>query len=87
MTHDVKIYTSATCPYCVAAKQLLKDLGASFKEIALDTDPELRQGLMDEYAWRTVPLVLINGELIGGFDDLMKLHQTGNLQPLLAGPQ
>ena len=84
---DVTIYTTATCPYCLAAKQLITSLGASYEEISFDDDPQLRLRLSERYSWRSVPMILVNSELVGGFDDLMKLHQAGELQPLLTGDQ
>ncbi len=81
---DIKVFSSAFCPYCLAAKQLLTSIGASFEEISVDQDPELRQQMAEQYSWRTVPMIIIDGELIGGFDELMKLHQAGTLQPLLS---
>lgn len=75
----VIIYTKSTCLYCSNAKELLRSLGISFKEILVDNDPVLREEIKEKYNWPTVPVILINGELIGGYDDLVELHNTGSL--------
>lgn len=85
MAH-VTIYTSQHCPFCFAAKQLLSSLGAELEEIPLDRDDELRQRLSRENGgWRTVPMIFIGQRFVGGFDDVQKLHGSGELEPLLAG--
>lgn len=76
----VKIYTTEYCPYCHAAKEMLSSLGIDFEEIGLDRDPELRQRLSAENnGWRTVPMVFIDGRLIGGYSELRKLVRRGEL--------
>jgi len=62
------------------AKRLLKNLNYQFDEVAIDTDPELRQRLSAANGgWRTVPMIFIGEEFIGGFDELNKLHKSGEL--------
>ena len=76
----VKIYTTEYCPYCHAAKEMLSSLGIDFEEIGLGRDPELRQRLSAENnGWRTVPMVFIDGRLIGGYSELRKLVRRGEL--------
>jgi len=78
---QVKIYTTSTCPYCDAAKHLLKQLKIPYEEENLDHNQELRMKLSQENnGWRTVPMIFIDGQFIGGFDDLNKLYKTGKLQ-------
>jgi glutaredoxin 3 len=64
----------------MAAKQLLASVEAPFEEVRLDQDPELRLKLSEENnGWRTVPMIFIGERFIGGFQELMKLHQEGEL--------
>ena len=80
----VKIYTTATCPYCISAKQLLKTRGVTqLDEIRVDLIPEERQKMMDATGRRTVPQIFIGQTHIGGCDDLVALDSRGGLLPLL----
>ena len=82
----VKIYTTATCPYCVRAKQLLKQRGVeAIEEIRVDADPQAHQQMMDITGRRTVPQIFIGSRHVGGCDDLMALDAAGGLVPLLNG--
>ena len=82
----VKIYTTATCPYCVRAKQLLRQRGVeAIEEIRVDADPQARQQMMDITGQRTVPQIFIGSRHVGGCDDLMALDAAGGLVPLLNG--
>ncbi len=84
MTRPIRIFSTSTCPFCHAAKDLFADLGFSFTEILLDDDPELRQRLGAENGgWRTVPMVFIDDRFIGGFAETAELHRKGELLPLL----
>tara|TARA_B100001778_G_scaffold220465_1_gene182796 strand:+ start:274 stop:516 length:243 start_codon:yes stop_codon:yes gene_type:complete len=70
---EVKMYTKKVCPYCVKAKALLKSKGLEWEEVNME-DPAIRESFMVDYPTvRTVPQIFINGERIGGFDDLVKL--------------
>ena len=80
----VKIYTTATCPYCIAAKQLLKTRGVTeLEEIRVDLHPQARQDMMDVSGRRTVPQIFIGNTHVGGCDDLMALDGAGGLASLL----
>ena len=80
----VKMYTTAVCPYCVRAKQILKAKGvAQIEEIRVDANPEERQRMMDLTGRRTVPQIFIGDTHVGGCDDLMALDSQGALVPLL----
>ena len=82
----VTIYTTPYCPYCHAAKALLKKKGVPFEEIDVQ-DAGLRQQMMlRSNGRRTVPQVFINGQHIGGSDDLARLDRSGQLDALLAQP-
>jgi glutaredoxin 3 len=80
----VKMYTTAVCPYCIRAKQLLKSRGvAQIEEIRIDQDPAARQLMMETTGRRTVPQIFIGSTHVGGCDDLIALDSKGGLLPLL----
>jgi glutaredoxin 3 len=82
--NKVKIYTTAVCPYCVQAKQILKARGVvQIEEIRVDTDPAQRLKMMELTGRRTVPQIFIGQTHVGGCDDLMALDARGGLMPLL----
>lgn len=78
------IYTTTYCPYCYAAKALLDSKGVKYKEIDVTKDPAMKRHVMEEIGWRTVPIILINDRLVGGFDDLRALDREKKLDELLA---
>ena len=80
----VKIYTTGSCPYCIQAKQLLKQRGVTeLNEIRVDMLPEERQTMMAMTGRRTVPQIFIGDTHVGGCDDLVALDSRGGLLPLL----
>jgi glutaredoxin 3 len=80
----VKMYTTAVCPYCMRAKQLLKSKGVEqIEEIRIDTDPQAREHMMSITGRRTVPQIFIGSTHVGGCDDLMALDAQGGLVSLL----
>ena len=80
----VKMYTTAVCPYCIRAKQLLNAKGvAQIEEIRIDTDPAARAHMMEITGRRTVPQIFIGDTHVGGCDDLVALDSKGGLMPLL----
>lgn len=82
---DIEIYTTNYCPYCVRAKQLFDKKGAKYKEIDLTTDTAGREALVARSGGRkTVPQIFINGQHIGGSDDLYALDGKGELDKLLS---
>ena len=81
----VKMYTTAVCPYCIRAKQILKSKGVEqIEEIRIDLDPSARDQMMQSTGRRTVPQIFIGATHVGGCDDLIALDSQGGLQPLLA---
>jgi glutaredoxin 3 len=79
------MYTTAVCPYCVRAEQLLKRKGVQqIEKVRVDLQPELRVEMMEKTGRRTVPQIYINGVYVGGYDDLAALDQAGGLVELLA---
>lgn len=81
----VEIYTTPTCPYCLAAKRLLNDKGVAYREIDVSRDPALRDAMMARAnGRRSVPQIFIGAQHVGGSDDLHALDRDGGLDPLLA---
>lgn len=81
----ITMYSTAVCPYCVAAEQLLRSKGvAEIDKIRVDLDPAQRAVMMEKTGRRTVPQIYINDTHVGGFDDLSALEHEGKLAPLLA---
>ena len=81
---QVLMYTTAVCPYCVRAKQLLTARGvASIDEVRVDLDSERREEMMQKTQRRTVPQIYIGETYVGGCDDLYALDAAGKLMPLL----
>jgi glutaredoxin 3 len=80
----VDIYTTPICPYCARAKGLLEDKGVAFQEIDVFMDSGQREAMRQRSGGRnTVPQIFIDGQHIGGCDDLMALERAGKLDPLL----
>lgn len=87
MSHaKVVMYTTAVCPYCIRAKQLLTARGVTeIEEIRIDLDPAQQAVMMEKTGRRTVPQIYIGDTHVGGCDDLYALDGQGKLVPLLAG--
>jgi glutaredoxin 3 len=80
----VKMYTTAVCPYCMRAKQILKSKGVEvIEEVRIDTDTAQRDHMMQITGKRTVPQIFIGSTHVGGCDDLVALDGRGGLVPLL----
>jgi len=80
----VEIYTTPICPYCARAKGLLEDKGVPFKEIDVFMDNDQREAMRQRSGGRnTVPQIFIDGQHVGGCDDLVALERAGKLDPLL----
>ena len=82
---EIVMYTTATCPYCVAAKNFLKQRGASWTEVRVDLDFERRREMLDRAQRTSVPQIFIQGQHVGGFDDLVAADRSGRLQELVGG--
>lgn len=81
---EVTIYTTGYCPYCSAAKALLARKGVAFAEIDVTGDDAARESLVERSGGRrTVPQVFIDGQSIGGYDELAALDRGGQLDVLL----
>lgn len=86
---EVTLYSSDWCPYCRRAKALLNSKSVNFEvnveEICVDGRADLRAEMAARAGRSTVPQIWINGQHIGGCDDLYALEQRGELDGLLAG--
>ena len=81
----VLMYSTAVCPYCIRAEQLLKRKGVKdIEKIRVDLQPELRIAMMEKTGRRTVPQIYINEVYVGGYDELASLDHAGKLDELLA---
>lgn len=84
MSERVVMYTTAVCPYCIRAEQLLKARGVEqIEKIRVDRDPSQRDAMIARTGRRTVPQIFIGEHHVGGFDDLAALDREGGLTPLL----
>ncbi|MEO7241630.1 MAG: glutaredoxin 3 [Variovorax sp.] len=82
----VKMYSTASCPYCSRARQLLHSRGVEhIEEISIEGDAAARAAMIELTQRRTVPQIFIGQRHVGGCDDLFALDQRGALMPLLEG--
>jgi len=81
----ITIYSTAVCPYCVAAKNFLKSKGQQWTEVRIDLDPAEREKMVAKTRRTSVPQIFVGDVHVGGYDDMMALHREGKLEPLLAG--
>lgn len=79
----VVIYSTAICPYCVRAKQLLDRKGVAYEELYIDGSRELMREMLERSQRRTVPQIFIDDYHVGGYDDMAELNAFGKLDPLL----
>lgn len=84
---DVLVYSTAICPYCVAAKNYLTNKGYAYREVRIDRDPALRDEMLSRSRRTSVPQIFVGDTHIGGYDDLVALDRSGGLQPLLEAGQ
>lgn len=76
---SVEIYTMSYCPYCIAAKRLLKKLGWQFNEIEITGKPKVKTTMVQRTQRKTVPQIFVNDQHIGGFDDFSAYVQEQRL--------
>ena len=80
----VEIYTWQSCPFCIRAKALFDQKGINYQEYSIDGDQEARSIMVDRaYGRKTVPQIFINGESIGGCDELYELESNNELNELI----
>jgi len=82
----VTIYGTKYCPYCLAARMLLKKKGVSYTDILITGDEPRRQEMERLSGGNTVPQIFIGRHLVGGFDELASLEKCGDLDGLLNMP-
>ena len=83
----VELYTTAWCPFCVRAKQLLNSKNVAFEDTDVDREPQQRAVMMQRGGARTVPQIFINDHAIGGCGELFALERAGELDALLGAGQ
>ncbi len=81
---DVIVYTRQFCGYCASAKALFDKKGVSYVEHDATGKPELREEMISKSGRNTFPQIFIDGQHVGGCDDLHALDRAGKLDPLLA---
>jgi len=81
---QVTLYTTSSCAYCVGAKTLLERRGIPYQEINLARDPDGRAALSKITGMYTFPQILVDGQALGGFNELRAADRTGTLEGLLA---
>lgn len=79
---EVTVYTKIPCPYCERAKILLRNKGVPFQEKLLKTSEEM-MALKAKTGWMTFPQIFVGEKMIGGYDDMVALDQSGELDRLL----
>ena len=82
----IEMYTTPFCGYCARAKSLLEKKGAAYEEVDVMMDEKKRAEMRERAKLSTVPQIFINGQYIGGSDELAALEQAGKLDVLLAQP-
>ena len=83
---NIRMYSTAVCPFCQRAEMLLKARGVTeIEKIRVDLVPARRSEMMQKTGRRTVPQIYIGEIHVGGFDDLAALDRAGKLEPLLRG--
>lgn len=80
----IVMYSRAACPFCVAARNLLKSKDAVWTEVSLDAEPDKRAEMISRTGRKTVPQIFIGDLHVGGFDDLNALEQAGDLDQILS---
>jgi glutaredoxin 3 len=79
----VVLYTTAFCGYCARAKALLEQKGVAYEEIDVTFSPDKRAEMKARAGRSTVPQIWINGQHVGGSDELYALDAAGKLDPML----
>ncbi|MBM3680650.1 MAG: glutaredoxin [Actinobacteria bacterium] len=81
----VEFYSADWCPFCMRAKALLDARGIAYEEINVDRIPGFREQLVEMTGRMTIPQIIIDGEPVGGYDDIAALDRNGELLPLVQG--
>ena len=81
---SIVMYSRAACPFCVAARNMLRGKDLTWTEVSLDAEPDKRAEMISRTGRKTVPQIFIGDFHVGGFDDLNALEQVGDLDRILA---
>lgn len=76
---NIEIYSTQRCPYCTSARALLNDKGLAYREIDVSGDQQLMQHMIERSGQRTVPQIFIDGQSVGGYQQLLHLASAGGL--------
>lgn len=82
---DITLYTTAVCPYCVAAKNFLKSKNKTWTEVRIDLDPEERARMQARAMRTSVPQIFVGDVHVGGYDDMIAMHRAGKFDALFDG--
>lgn len=82
---NIVMYSTAYCPYCMQARTLLEKKGVEYTDIRIDDEPHRRDEMIAKSGRHTVPQIFIDGQHIGGCDDMYALENQGQLDKLLRG--
>ena len=82
----ITLYTTAICPYCIAAKNFLKSRGLEWNEVRIDLDRQARETMLARARRTSVPQIFVGDTHVGGYDDMIALHRAGKFEPLLGSP-
>lgn len=80
---NVKLYKKNPCPYCDRAINLLNSKDVPFEIIDLTDDMDQLMKIKNQWGWKTVPVIIINDKLVGGYTDLKELDESGELDKIL----
>ncbi len=83
MSNVITMYSTRFCPYCIRARFLLDSKNVAYTDIEVDARPELRREMMERSGRHTVPQIWIGDTHVGGYDDLARLEQLGELDDLI----
>jgi len=81
----IEIHATRLCPFCHMAERLLRARGIPYRRELVE-NPAARRRIRERTGWPTVPVILLDGELVGGFDELQALDRVGRLRQRLAAP-
>ncbi|HLM87239.1 MAG TPA: glutaredoxin domain-containing protein [Solirubrobacteraceae bacterium] len=84
---NVTVYTTEPCSFCARVKGLLRSRGVEFAEVNLSKDPDGRVQLAQQTGMMTFPQVIVDGQLLGGFNEIQAAAKDGRLDELLTDDQ
>src|SRR6476659_268013 len=87
LSAPITLYTTAICPYCVAAKNFLKSKGRDWTEVRVDIDPSERERMVARTGRTSVPQIFVGNTHVGGYDEMIALHRAGKLEALFEGSE